>query len=78
MLNILPIIPSSTSQKITHYSYFILKSLLIILIINYFASIFQVHIDIYRNKNSVLLEIYCAHFSVIQVKWSMKVILGFS
>ena len=30
MLKILPIIPSSTSQKITHYSYFILKSLPII------------------------------------------------
>ena len=30
MLKILLIIPSSTSQKITHYSYFILKSLPII------------------------------------------------
>ena len=27
MLKILPIIPSSTSRNITHYSYFILKSL---------------------------------------------------
>ena len=32
MLDILPIIPSSTSQKITHYSYFMLLSLPIILI----------------------------------------------
>ena len=45
MLNILLIIPSSTSQKMTHYSYFILVSLPIILIL-FFALMFQVHVDI--------------------------------
>ena len=46
MLKILLIIPSSTSQKITHYSYLILPLLPILFPYYSFALMFQVRIDI--------------------------------
>ena len=46
-LKILPIIPFSTSPKFTHYSYFILISLVHYLLFqNNFPLMFQVRIDI--------------------------------
>ena len=42
MLKILPVIPANISQKITHYSYFILTSLPIIPILFFCIIMFQV------------------------------------
>ena len=42
MLKCLPIIPTSTSQKITHYSYFILKSLYLLFSYCSFTLLFRV------------------------------------
>ena len=47
MVEILLIIPSSTSQKSTHYPYFILKSVPIILTLS-FALLFQVLTSRYK------------------------------
>ena len=69
MLKILLIIPSGTSQKFTHYSYFIPMSLFIIPILFFFFMILC--IDIQRNMDlmHILFYSYCVHVSnVIQVK----------
>lgn len=55
MLKILPIIPSSTSQKITHYSYFILKSLSIPIIPTLFSCFIVTSSDIQRNKELIYI-----------------------
>ena len=57
MLKILPIIPSSTSQKFTYSIILILFSYHYLLFPYYsFTLMVQVRIDIYRNKNLICIS----------------------
>ena len=71
MLKTLLIIPSSTSQKIYVSIILILFSYLLFSYYS-FALIFQVHIDIQRNKNLIDMHRFCCRYIVqslvIQVK----------
>ena len=79
MLKILPIIPSSTSQKINDYSYFMLISLPINPMLFFFINFSGT----YWHLGSKNLQFYCRYMVqilVIQVKHvqSMRVILALS
>ena len=79
MLKIVLIIPSSTSQKFTHYSYFIPISLAIIPILFFYINISGTYWHLEKQELGFVVDAYIVQILVIQVKyWSMKVILTFS